>query len=278
MLDDLVAYLTCPHCGDVLARDGGALHCSAGHSFDIARHGYVNLLSGGASASTADTVAMVRARAAFLATGAFDPLADGIVNAVKAAAPQSGGCIVDVGAGTGHYLARVLEATPHSTGLALDLSKHAAGLAARAHPRVGAAVCDTWGALPVRTGATAVVIDVFAPRNVAEFRRVLAPDGALVVVTPTPRHLQELVGPLGLLVVDPAKDERLEVAMDGLFVTQDLVLVEEAMQLTRGQLHDLVAMGPSSRHADGDRADRIEALAETTTVTLSARVATYRPV
>jgi 23S rRNA (guanine745-N1)-methyltransferase len=278
VLDDVIARLVCPSCGESLVIEAGAVCCSTGHSFDIARQGYVNLLPGGASASTADTADMVRARAAFLATDAFAPLADGIVRAVTTAAPKDAGCIVDVGAGTGHYLARLLEALPSACGLALDLSKHAAALAARAHPRIGAAVCDTWDALPVASGAAAVVLDVFAPRNVPEFRRILAMDGALVVVTPTGRHLRELVGPLGLLTVDPAKEERLETAMEGLFEHDDTALVESVMHLSRDQVSDLVAMGPSARHAGDETATRLAALPETTEVALSVRVATYRTI
>lgn len=278
MLDDVVACLICPHCGESLTRDGGSLRCATGHSFDMARRGYVNLLPGGAAASTADTAGMVRARAAFLASGAFGPLAGAIVRAVTDAAPPAGGCIVDVGAGTGYHLAGVLEALPRATGLALDLSKHAAAHAARAHARIGAAVCDTWRALPVRTGAAAVVLDVFAPRNAPEFRRILATGGALAVVTPTERHLGELVGPLALLTVDPAKEERLETAMAGLFESVAVVPVASSMRLSREDVRNLIAMGPSSRHAAADPGARIAALAEQTTVTLSARVATYRPI
>lgn len=276
MLDDVIACLVCPHCGESLARDGGSLHCATEHSFDIARQGYVNLLPGGASASTADTSEMVRARSAFLATGAFAPLALGIVRAVTASAPPDGGCVVDVGAGTGHYLAEVLDALPCVTGLALDLSKHAAAHAAHAHPRIGAAVCDTWQTLPVRTGAAIAVLDVFAPRNAPGFRRILAPGGVLVVVTPTERHLEELVGPLRLVTVDPAKEGRLEHAMEGVFDLENLALVESPIGLSRDDVRNLVAMGPSSRHSDAGTEARLDALPETSQVTLSVNVSVYR--
>ena len=86
------------------------------------------------------------------------------------------------------------------------MAKPAARRAARAHPRAGAAVCDVWRGLPLADACADVVLDVFAPRNGAEFRRVLRPGGRLVVVTPTPAHLAELVPLLGLIGVDPDKD------------------------------------------------------------------------
>src|SRR5688572_20694208 len=120
------------------------------------------------------------------------------------------GCILDLGAGTGWYLARVLERLPGRQGLALDLSKHALRRAARAHPRIGAVACDAWAPLPLRDGVAALVLSVFAPRDGAEIARVLRPGGALVVVTPTDRHLEPLVSKLGLLTVDERKEERID--------------------------------------------------------------------
>jgi 23S rRNA (guanine745-N1)-methyltransferase len=51
---------------------------------------------------------------------------------------------VDAGAGTGYYLREVLNALEAASGVALDASRSAAQRAARAHPRVGAVVCDIW--------------------------------------------------------------------------------------------------------------------------------------
>ena len=62
----------------------------------------------------------------------------------------------------------------------------------------------------MRDGVAAVVLSVFAPRNGEEMARILAPGGALVAVTPTTRHLYELVGPLGLLSVPDDKEDRLD--------------------------------------------------------------------
>jgi 23S rRNA (guanine745-N1)-methyltransferase len=46
--------------------------------------------------------------------------------------------------------------------------------------------------LPFVDGAFDAVVSVFSPRPYAEFRRVLAPGGAAVVVTPGPEHLRGL--------------------------------------------------------------------------------------
>jgi 23S rRNA (guanine745-N1)-methyltransferase len=188
------------------------------------------------------------------------------------------GLVVDVGAGTGRHLAAVLDALPAAAGLAVDVSKPALRRAARAHRRADAALCDTWRPLPLADGSAALLLDVFAPRNGAEFRRVLRPDGALLVVTPAEDHLAELVGGLGLLRVDPDKAGRVAGSLAGHFDLVDRADHRRALALARPEVRTLVGMGPSAWHADPDRlAERIEALPEPVTVTASVRLAVYHP-
>jgi 23S rRNA (guanine745-N1)-methyltransferase len=136
VLDDVVGWLRCPHCGGRLARADGSLRCAAKHTFDIARQGYVSLLQPGASGGAGDTAEMVRARNAFLATGHFAPIAAALADAAApvaiATATPDGGPAPDaagasppaepcrvVGAGTGYYLAVVLDRVAEAAGLAL---------------------------------------------------------------------------------------------------------------------------------------------------------------
>ena len=199
VLDDVVGYLRCPQCGNGLTRTDGSLRCPAGHCFDIARQGYVNLLQRGAAGGAGDTAAMVRARREFLSTGYFAPIAVALADAAAASvAGRSKGCVVDVGAGTGYYLAALLARLSGHAGLALDVSRPALRVAARAHGRIGAVGCDAWRPLPITDSAADLVLNVFAPRDGAELRRILRPEGRLLLVTPAADHLSELTEPLGL--------------------------------------------------------------------------------
>lgn len=222
---------------------------------------------------------MTDARVAFLGQGHYVPIADAVVAAVTDAVGGVPGCVVDVGAGTGYYLATVLDRLPEHAGLALDISKFAMRRAARAHPRMDAAVCDAWRALPVATGAAAAVLNVFAPRNAGEFARILRPGGVLVIVTPTVRHLQELIAPLGLLSVDEDKAQRLEEQLGSRFTRVDSLEVEGPMSLSHDDTTAVAGMGPSAWHAKGTTLeDRVRELAEPVSVTYSVVVATYRAV
>ena len=275
MLADVVEYLRCPICSADLELDHAVVRCATGHSFDVARQGYVSLLPGTPRAGSGDNAQMVAARERFLGAGHFEPLAAALLEAAEA---SGDGCVLDLGAGVGWQLARVLDAQPDRQGVALDVSRPALQRAARAHPRIGAVGCDIWGALPVRSGAAALVVNVFAPRNGEEIARVMASPGLLVVVTPTQRHLEELTGPLGLLSVDSRKLERLERELGPWLELRSSEEREWPMSLGPGELEALVMMGPSGFHADRDELRaRIAALAERVEVRASVSVSRWRP-
>ena len=278
MLQDVVEYLACPHCGLGLAPDpdGGALRCPSRHSFDIARQGYASLLPGDAHTGTGDTAAMVAAREAFLGAGHYAPIAAALAADALAAAPAGDRCVVDLGAGTGHYLAAVLDALPEAHGIALDISKFALRRAARAHPRAGAVVCDAWRPLPLRDGVADLVLNVFAPRNGPEIRRVLRPGGTLLVVSPTPRHLAELVGALGLLGVDDRKPERLAATLGPHLEPAGSSEHTFPLLLDHAAVRTVVGMGPSAWHTDQDAlAERIAALPDPVPVTASVTLSRF---
>lgn len=278
MRKDLVAVLACPHCSRGLVQEETALRCAAGHSFDIARQGYVSLLGGAGTAAAGDSADMVAARARFLDRGHYAPLMDAVAIRAAAALGHQQGCLLDVGAGTGHYLAAALQRTPDAVGLAVDAAKAAARRAAHVHPRAGSVLADTWQALPVRDDTIDIAMTVFAPRSPVELRRVLHGDGTLLVLTPTVRHLQELVGPLGLLRVDERKPERLDRAMGVHFVRQARTELESALHLDHDDLEALVGMGPSAWHASAAvRSARIALLPGPMTVTASVVLSEYRP-
>src|SRR5690606_18941782 len=154
---------------------------------------------------------------------------------------------------------------------------YAARRVARAHPRMAAVRADVWQRLPLATGAAAVVLSVFGPRNAPEIARVLHPQGRLVVVSPAPDHLRELVGPLGMLDVAPDKEERLARQLAAFTpLTEEPVRYEVA--LTHDDVVHEVRMGPSAHHVTPDRlAAAVARLPDPVRVTVAVTVTTYRP-
>ena len=240
-LDAVLDWLACPVCAQPLHRQDRSLSCSSGHSFDIARQGYVNLLRHAAPAN-ADTAPMVAARERFLASGLYAPIADLVadwcVNRVR---------LAEIGAGPGYYLRHVLERHPDSHGVALDVSPAACRRAATTG--LAAVVADTWAGLPLQDGCLDALLCVFAPRNPGEFARVLAPGGRLIVVTPNPGHLAELRQRLGLLGIQTGKAERISDQFTAVGMRPARVhRLAWRASATRDQLADLVTMGPNAFH------------------------------
>lgn len=273
----VVKYLICPHCGIELRENGGSLVCSNGHTANIARQGYVSLLGKYAGTHTADSAEMVAARERILGSGLFDPIIEAIREEVAAPGRVADvdGAIVDLGTGTGHYLAAALDAAPERVGIGVDNSKYAARKAAKSHERAGAVVADIWDEIPVRTESAAIVINVFAPRNGKEIERILATDGRLIVITPNPDHLKELIEPFEMIGVDPDKEERLEKSLGEVAEEIRDRSVEWTMELSPEQVRDLVGMGPSAGRIEAERLEELVAgLDERTAVTGSVRVST----
>ncbi|MFT4293957.1 MAG: methyltransferase domain-containing protein [Micropruina sp.] len=236
--------LACPHCGGALAPVERRWACDAGHSFDVARQGYLNL-SGGPEPANADTAAMLDARARVQAAGVFGFLSRGLDAAVPLVGVQT---VLEVGAGTGHYLAGLVEDRPPARGLALDISRAAARRAAKAHHRVASVIADVWRGLPVRDASVDVLLCIFAPRNPSEFARVLRPGGRLIVATPTPDHLVELRERYGLLGIEDDKQERLRERLAPHLAHQDTVTLKLTTTLGTEVLDDLIRMGPNAFH------------------------------
>ncbi|MFG2123896.1 methyltransferase domain-containing protein [Streptomyces sp. NPDC048710] len=267
--------LRCPTCRTRRLHPGrGALRCPVGHTFDVARHGYASLLTG-TRATSGDDAAMVQARDRFLSTGFYAPIREvGALLAADAVSEQA--TVVDVGCGTGYYLAGVLDQLPGGRGLGLDTSVRALRSAARAHHRAAAVAWDVFRPFPLADGAADVVLDVFAPRNPAEFHRVLRPTGRLIVVRPTGQHLAELRGQVPAMVtIDPVKEQRLHRALNPFFDAVVTQQVEYPATLSGLEVLDLVAMTPSARHVS--RADLNDNGLLPHQVTVSVLATAYQP-
>jgi 23S rRNA (guanine745-N1)-methyltransferase len=272
----VAAYLRCPACADPLHLGRSRLACGRGHSFDIARHGYVNLTAGRAGPGTADTSAMVAARDRFLGRGHYQPVAAAVQSLAARHDPGRSGLVVDLAGGTGHYLAGVLDALPHRHGVCLDLSVPALRRAARAHPRATALGADVWQPLPLADRSAALVVSIFGPRNAAEIGRVLAPDGTLIIAAPGARHLGELQRPLGMISIDQHKPQRLADTYRD-YARSGVTSVNYQLSLDHADLTALVSMGPNARHITPQAlAARVRSLPSPFTVTVDLRIRVFR--
>ena len=245
-LQTLSEWLRCPNCFLPLAPTGTLrLGCSTGHSFDVNKRGFINLLTGPPK-FIGDSAAMLDARDSFLAAGWYEPLQAAIRAVISAEHPRR---ILDVGCGTGYYLRAALPPDEDVRALGMDLSPTAVSRTIRSHDRVDGLVADVWSPLPVQGAAVDVILNVFAPRNAAEFHRVLRPGGLLLVVVPRPTHLRELRR-AGLAVEMQAdKAAHLEASLAAWFALENAQHLEQIVALSAAEVASLIGMGPSSHHA-----------------------------
>lgn len=276
-LESLAAWLRCPHCAEpLLPQPPLAVRCENGHSFDVNRRGYANMLASG-NKMIGDSPAMLDARQAFLDSGHYAPVREAVTAFASlglALGPQS---VFDAGCGTGYYVDGVLAAQgDEASALAMDISPHAVARTVRGiGARCDGLVADTWQPLPVRDGAAGLIMTVFAPRNLPEFHRVLDPAGALLVVVPTAAHIRELRADGRALDIPAEKAERLVEDAAALFALESRDRVEYVTELSTAEAEQLVSMGPSAHHAaDSPEAGHHDLLA----TTVSVDVLLFRPV
>ena len=189
--------LACPLDGAPLVCAGSTWRCPAGHSFDVAGHGYTNLLPvhRKRSLDPGDSKEMVAARRRFLAAGHYQPIADAVAQALLAGLPADARVkCLDAGCGEGYYLRRLAAVAGAGQSLAvlgLDISKWAVLAAAKQDKRPNWVVGSNAN-LPVLTGTLDRVLCLFGFPVHAEFARVLKAGGELVQVDAGPGHLREL--------------------------------------------------------------------------------------
>jgi 23S rRNA (guanine745-N1)-methyltransferase len=274
-LGDVVPVLRCPVCAQGVHLESGQVRCQQGHGYDIARQGYVNLVTGRRGPGTGDTAEMIAARDRWLTAGHYVPIAAALAGLVQDFVPQEPAPIVESGGGTGYYLAHVLEELGDRAGICIDLSVPALRRAARAHPRLAAIGADAWQPLPFADASLSGVLSVFAPRNLPEIARCLVPGGVFAVITPQPEHLAEVAGALGMIGIAPEKQERLDAQLEQFERAADRH-VSFRLSLLHDQLADLVRMGPSAHHLTAaDLATRLTQLPEPASLTVSVRISAH---
>ncbi len=177
----------CPLCAQPLRREEKRYVCPQGHSFDIARQGYVNLLTVQQkhSLDPGDTRQQVLSRRAFLESGFYAPISEALNQAALDYNAQ--GEILDVGCGEGYYSAR-LAAALGAPLTGLDISKEAVRCAAGQY-KAYAWLCATAAHIPVPDGSVGTLSSLFALTLPGEFRRVLRKNGLFLQVLAAEDHL-----------------------------------------------------------------------------------------
>lgn len=198
----MLTVFRCPVCFEPLNKGEKQYYCVNGHSFDIARKGYVNLLLPKhiGSGNPGDTKEMLMSRRQFLDKGFYEAFSDNInsvvINEINTSS-ENNIKILDAGCGEGYYIWR-LKNKLNNPALnkdidfyGIDVSKPAIHYASRRDKEIYFAVGSNYH-IPLLDDSIDITICVFSPRDEKEFHRVIKPSGKLIVAAPGPYHLYSL--------------------------------------------------------------------------------------
>jgi 23S rRNA (guanine745-N1)-methyltransferase len=234
--------LACPvrQCHLPLARTVAAWRCARGHTFDIARSGYVNLLQpqDRRSRDPGDPRDALEARARLLDSGVGGSiLASFVARATMLIAGQLP-VAADLGCGFGDALGS-LHAAREIVGVGIDLATPAVDRASRRYPAVTWVAANADRRLPLLDASTSLVMSLHARRNPAECHRVLAANGHVLVAVPAPNDLLELRAAVQGVALERDRTPTV-IAEHPQFDVIERFTLREQHRLGRGQLRDLL--------------------------------------
>ena len=267
--------LICPHCGEPLIRESNVFRCSSGHSYDIARAGYCNLLQTSRSGEqTGDSREMVAARRQFLDRGYYQSLAQGLCETVVQYAKKPVN-LVDAGCGEGYYTRQMAQALAQQAHLqesiGIDISKSATQYAAKRDPHTQYVTGSAYH-MPLAPQCADIICSIFAPTPAEEFARVLRDDGVVICAVPGAEHLWELK----CKVYDtPYKNREDKHSLSGFSCIQQKKITHSIHLDNAQDIQTLFSMTPYSHRTPRKGLERLHALQELD-VTISFLLQVYQ--
>lgn len=250
--------LACPHCGQALtSSDHKRWQCSAGHSFDRARQGYLNLLAvqHKRSRQPGDSADMVKARSRVLDSGLYQPISDALEQKLGQATDVKQ--LADIGCGEGYYTARLAQALKATTRVyGVDISKDAVKAAAKRSQQICWLVAS--GAqLPLLPGQLDAITCLFTRLMPQQFANALKPEGEVFILSTGDQHLLQLRQALYPQVKASGFDP--ERTMTPQFELLQQQQIQYQVEVPQALLHDLIMMTPHYWRTSSEARDALVA-------------------
>ena len=181
----------CPVCQKELVKEGHEYKCPNGHSYDLAKEGYVNLLLANQKRTfSGDPKDSLLGRQRFLNQGYYQNLSEKLNELVK---ELNSKVILDAGVGTGYYLSNLINYLDNedNTYYGIDVGKEEVRMAAKKIKNANLAVANIFH-LPFPDQSLDLILSIFSPYAPEEFKRTLGSGGKVLAVQPGKEHLYEL--------------------------------------------------------------------------------------
>jgi 23S rRNA (guanine745-N1)-methyltransferase len=261
-------------CGLPLQKREREYVCEYGHTFDIARSGYLNLLQpqDRRSSNAGDSKDAIAARASLLAAGVGRALVNAVAAKAAALDLPDDPVVVDLGSGSGDAIAALAERRS-VVGVGIDLATAAAEHAARRFPSHTWVVANADRRLPLLDRSVHLLLSLYGRRNPEEAARVLADEGRMLIAVPAPDDLIELRAHVQGEALERERGDTLVAAHQPHFTLIERGLVSETLTLDRELL--LLLLRGTYRGARRALADRLASV-ERMEVTLASEVLVLR--
>ena len=193
----MMEVFRCPLCRTKLLKNERALKCEHGHSFDISAEGYVHLLPANKMNSKipGDSKEMAASRSAFLDKGYYEPLLLELERTVLELSENEEPAMLDCGCGEGYYTSNIAKELknrfPKAKIAGFDISRPSVRRAAKRTKEVDFAVASVFD-IPFFDESFDILLNVFSPLSIDEYKRVLKDGGYYIYVVPAARHLWQL--------------------------------------------------------------------------------------
>lgn len=255
-----------------------SLKCDNGHTYDLAKTGYVNLLpvQNKRSKDPGDSKEMVASRQAFLNQHYYYP----IVEAILSSWPKDGLVnerkVLDAGCGEGYYLneiSKVLLNRQMKTELTgLDISKWAITSASKRAKNISWLVGSN-ASLPTPDERFDIILCLFGFPIFSEFSRVLTNSGRLLLVESGANHLIEL-----RQILYPSIHDYQQTYRDGIpyfeLVSEETHIFNFTLN-TQIEIQHLLSMTPHIHKASYDGKEAVKKL-ESIRLTADVKLRWYR--
>lgn len=248
--------LICPVCSNELVKIEKTYKCKLNHSFDTAKEGYVNLLSGRHKAGEliGDNRDMAKSRRLFLETGYYDFLAERICTLI-----DKKDNVLDISCGEGYYTDYFRRKTGAFVS-GFDISKEMIKLAAKKYKETFFFVANI-ARIPVRDESIDTAVQICAPFSEKEFARIIKKDGRLLSVVPGKRHLWGLKE---LLYETPYENNEDDTEYESFIKTGTITVRDKAVIKGQDTIRSLFAMTPyyyKTSEADKKKIENLTSLA-----------------
>lgn len=249
----------CPICHEPLHKTGNSCQCVHHHTFDYNKSGYLYLYQTN-KPNHGDNAGMVKARTAFLSSGAYSFLRDFLVEKTEGSET-----LVDLACGEGYYTSRL-----HGKEKAgIDLSKEALRHGAK-NDKSTQYILSSIFSIPLEDACADTVVTCFAPVSTLEIPRILKPGGQFLLVTPGEDHLYELKQ---VLYTHPYRNTIKEIPID--LTLEKTEKIEKTCTLDQPTLLALFEMTPYAYKTGKEGMKKLQSL-QKLDVTAQFIIRTYR--